>query len=206
MPGSVFDEDFSPLRALQPGHVRAVLLLAIQLLEAGPDKEQISAFVNSAEPPMEAESVYLMAQLLAGLFWECAKGAAKDPTAIISAVLQQAGIISPLLEALTEAFRENQLKFTSIKKRLLVSHRRYVNLTWRIDVEVARRNMNKVVEPRYLLRVDVDESTLPSSKASVRSYNLQADYANLKKMQLELQRAVDEQGGAHSQRVQKYLS
>ena len=205
MPGSVFGEDFGPLCALQPACARALLPLAVQLLETGPDREGITSFANSAEPPMDVESVYLITQLLAGLFWECAKGAARDPSATINAVLQQAGIVSPLFEALAEAFKENQLKFTSIKKRLLVSHRRYVDLTWRIDMEIARRNMHKVVEPKYLLRVDVDESTVPCSKTNVRSYNLQADYANLKKMQVELQRAVDEQAGAHSQRVQKYL-
>ena len=40
----------------------------------------------------------------------------------------------------------------------------------------------------------------------IKSYHLQSDYANLKKIQLELQRAVNDMNSVHSQRFSRYIT
>ena len=50
------------------------------------------------------------------------------------------------------------------------------------------------------------ESKAPSDGISVTSYHLQSDYANMKNLQTELQRALDELNGVHAQRLTRYIS
>lgn len=49
-------------------------------------------------------------------------------------------------------------------------------------------------------------SAKSSSDASLQSIHLQSDYANLKRLQQELQNAVDEFAGVHNQRITRYIS
>lgn len=57
------------------------------------------------------------------------------------------------------------------------------------------------MEPTFQLRLDLD-----SNDSKNQTVFLQADYANLKMLQQELQRAVDELSGVHSQRIARYIS
>jgi hypothetical protein len=41
---------------------------------------------------------------------------------------------------------------------LAISHRKYNNLTWRLDVELARRSMHVMTEPKYMIRLDIEET------------------------------------------------
>lgn len=64
-------------------------------------------------------------------------------------------------------------------------------------------------DPKYLLRLDLVNnaaSDLHSRGDRNRSYHLQADHANMKLLELELQRAVDEANSVHAQRINRYLS
>jgi hypothetical protein len=49
-------------------------------------------------------------------------------------------------------------------------------------------------------------NTPQQAPTGVHSYHLQADYANMKKLQDELQRAVDSLNSAHCQRLSRYIS
>lgn len=190
---------------LTPENSSEVLSLGISLLEGEPAHEAIAEAAASFNPPKDAETVYLMAQALGALFWECAKGAPKDPN-VINNVLAQTGLSAELVEALSKAFKKNQPKFAVVKNALSVSKRRYVDLAWRLDMELARRTMTVMTDPKYLLRLDVNEPVANSSVYELKSYHLQADYANLKRMQTELQRAVDDLNGTHSSRMMRYIS
>lgn len=80
--------------------------------------------------------------------------------------------------------------------------------------------MSMTSEPRYLLRLDLaNNAAAPVEKDStdfsssidnrpekMRSHHLQADHANMKLLEQELQRALDEVGGVHCQRIARYLS
>lgn len=63
-----------------------------------------------------------------------------------------------------------------------------------------------MTEPKYLMRLDLTNNADPVEERRHVSYHLQADYANLKNMQNELQKAVDEFKNVHSQRINRYIS
>jgi hypothetical protein len=86
--------------------------------------------------------------------------------------------------------------------------------------------MEVMSEPKYMLRLDLvnnatataggsdASSSSPSAAACTAgvtakqlvSYHLQADHANMKQLEAELQRAVDEVGSVHGQRIIRYMS
>ena len=77
---------------------------------------------------------------------------------------------------------------------------------WRLDVELARRNMSVITQPKFLVRLDVfDARDGTSGQSREESMHLQADYANLKHMQQELQRAMDHLSSKHGQRITRYI-
>jgi len=63
----------------------------------------------------------------------------------------------------------------------------------------------------YQLRLDfasndrADSNSTEGEEKTV-SYNLQCDYANLKNIQRELQKAIDAYTGVHSQRITRYIA
>jgi len=84
-------------------------------------------------------------------------------------------------------------------------------------------------EPRYLLRLDlvdyscckdVDAYAVPagensnnssrgegvSQQLAMQNHHLQADYATMKLLQNELQKALDEMNSVHCQRISRYIS
>ena len=90
--------------------------------------------------------------------------------------------------------------------------------------QLARRSIRALNEPRYLLRLDlVDHScsidrdssaasagdnkkAAPQQLAMQKSHHLQADYATMKMLQNELQKALDEMNSVHCQRISRYIS
>jgi hypothetical protein len=103
-------------------------------------------------------------------------------------------------------------------------------MDWRLDVEIARRNLsNGSVNPKFMLRVDFtneDHSSLSSNASAlsanssslsrlsgaavasseIESLHLEADYANMKNIQRELELALQQLNSAHCQRFAKYIS
>ena len=110
----------------------------------------------------------------------------------------------------------------------------YLNLSWRLEVEVlnrgtlslslfifytccccllqlAKRSMQVVSEPRYLLRLDLANNSAGPAEITAgavkhQSHHLQADHASMKLLEQELQRAVDEVNSVHCQRINRYMS
>jgi hypothetical protein len=93
-----------------------------------------------------------------------------------------------------------------------------------VCTQLARRSIRALNEPRYLLRLDlVDHScsidrdasapsagdnrkAAPQQLAMQKSHHLQADYATMKMLQNELQKALDEMNSVHCQRISRYIS
>ena len=89
-----------------------------------------------------------------------------------------------------------------------LSKRRYKDLTWRLDMELARRNVTVITEPKFMLRLDVLNScsgTAADGGPLVERFHLQSDFANLKRLQGELQRALTELSAPHAQRLVRYI-
>jgi hypothetical protein len=68
----------------------------------------------------------------------------------------------------------------------------------------------------YILIINLSDSIVKEDEIAkdtditqgkkIKSYHLQSDYANLKKVQLELQRAVNDMNSVHSQRFSRYIT
>lgn len=97
----------------------------------------------------------------------------------------------------------------NIKGALDIAHQRFEHLSWRLDMELARRNVQGMTEPKFQLRLDVrtpQSSSSSSSSSTIESIHLQSDYANLKRVQDELQLAVSEHSSTHCQRIARYIT
>jgi hypothetical protein len=100
-----------------------------------------------------------------------------------------------------------------------------------VCVQLARRDMHALAVPKFQLRLDLQEQGIASTasgeedidgsggddagrdpqqqqqhRVSVSSVHLQSDLAALKRVQRELQAAVDETAGVHYQRISRYLT
>jgi hypothetical protein len=95
-----------------------------------------------------------------------------------------------------------------MKGALDISHPRFEHLSWRLDVELARRNVQGMTEPKFQLRLDVrtPSNATAFSDHTTESMHLQSDYANLKRIQDELQLAVSEHSSTHCQRIARYIT
>jgi len=94
---------------------------------------------------------------IATLFWECSKASSKNSN-LIREALTNANLSSELVETFSLVYKEHKRKFVELKNRLAISHRKYNNLTWRLDVELARRSMHVMTEPKYMIRLDIEET------------------------------------------------
>ncbi len=84
----------------------------------------------------------------------------------------------------------------------------YGNLSWRLDVILAQRSLLSTTEPTYQVKLDLINHHTQSNdqQKQQETHHLQCNYANLKLLQTELQRAIDEHAGVHSQRISRYIS
>jgi putative glycosyltransferase len=76
-------------------------------------------------------------------------------TSIILAIFFVGGLITTSIGVLSIYLSQ---MFVELKNRLAISHRKYNNLTWRLDVELARRSMHVMTEPKYMIRLDIEET------------------------------------------------
>lgn len=61
--------------------------------------------------------------------------------------------------------------------------------------------MHVMTVPKFQMRLDLEQSGGIS-----QSIHFQSDFSNLKRLQLELQSAVDETSSVHSQRISRYIT
>mmetsp|Transcript_15412 Transcript_15412/g.23245 ORF Transcript_15412/g.23245 Transcript_15412/m.23245 type:complete len:212 (-) Transcript_15412:103-738(-) len=140
------------------------------------------------------------------ILWEFIKGSPSDPS-IVSATLRQVGVPSELADKFSTCYRNNKRSLGALKSVLDISHPRFTNLSWRVDMELARRNLSVTTTPKFQLRLDLQLPTGSETESrSIESMHLQSDYANMKRLQKELQLAVDELGSTHCQRITRYIT
>jgi len=198
-------EQVSALSTLTAEMYPSVFNLAVQTLEGGLGAAKVSSIAELGK--FDASLLSKVVQAASILLWECTKGSPpKDDLSGVLRFLRQAGWPAPLAEAFCQSFKENRIRLNNLKGALAISKRRYKDFVWRLDVELGRRNMSAITEPKYMVRLDVyNARTGASGEGEEESLHLQADYANLKHMQMELQRAMDDLASKHGQRITRYI-
>mmetsp|Transcript_11456 Transcript_11456/g.14158 ORF Transcript_11456/g.14158 Transcript_11456/m.14158 type:complete len:97 (-) Transcript_11456:25-315(-) len=90
--------------------------------------------------------------------------------------------------------RSTKKEMRSILAELSFGLPHYDNISWRLDVQVASRTLNKQVEPIFTIKLETLE---PEHKVRY----LQTDIVNLKHIVAELERALQELKSAHCRRI-----
>ena len=198
-------EQVASLRDCPSEMYTSIFQAAVVTLEGGIDRNQIALIAATAK--FDGSTLLRVVQAASVLLWEVTKGLPpKADTGPIQSALQGMGWMPQLAATFCACFQESRLRLNRLKGTLAISKRRYKDFVWRLDVELARRNMSVITEPKFLIRLDVfDARDGTSGKGKEESLHLQADYANLKHMQLELQRAMDSLASKHGQRITRYI-
>lgn len=107
----------------------------------------------------------------------------------------------------------------------------FKDLAWRLDVEIGKRSLQASAVPKYQIRLDlahtnsslsslqhsnhsnttidngfVEYAAVNSPQEHTTSLHLQADLANMKNLQNQLQKMLQEVNGVHGQRLTRYIS
>ena len=88
-----------------------------------------------------------------------------------------------------------------VKKSTTLAIPDFTSLRWRLEVEVASRTRYNEAKPSFLLEL----GTQNGDGGQVEKTLLEADYANLKHVQNELENALQELKSTHALRVARYL-
>ena len=198
-------EQVASLRECPMEMYLSVFNLSVTTLEGGLDRDRVQQVAHTAK--FDPTTLVKVVQAASILLWEVTKGLPpKDDCAGVASALRGMGWSSSLAKAFCDSYLEHRLRLNKLKGSLAISKRRYKDFVWRLDVELARRNMSVITQPKFLVRLDVyDAREGTSGKGEEESLHLQADYANLKHMQQELQRAMDELNSKHGSRITRYI-
>jgi len=98
-------------------------------------------------------------------------------------------------QQLKELYLANRQTIRTLQKQLSFDLPHYVNMDWRLDVQLASRCARGQLNPIFLLRLDTVTDT------ELKSTFLQTDYSNLKHLCEELEIALKEMKSAYCRRI-----
>uniref|UniRef100_A0A7S2FVU4 COMM domain-containing protein n=1 Tax=Florenciella parvula TaxID=236787 RepID=A0A7S2FVU4_9STRA len=187
--------DLSNLLAkVSPDQLRPIAEVALRFIvthEASVEVGELAAQMNS-----RPDQIRPVVHGLSSAFWECAKARLSDE--LFLQAMTQVSTRPEINQLLLECYlakKEDIMQSTSAFGMALPE---YQHLDWRIDVELGRRSVYQDANFTFMMRLDVDNG-------EESSIQLQADYANMKNLQKELESAVAEAKTAHSMRFQRYI-
>jgi hypothetical protein len=193
-------EDVALLTALGDDLVREFCRMAVASATAGmASKARYAAAAKQLNVP--AKAVERAVEALAEIFLECAKRPASEKEFVAS--VEEAGFNKgALAKVLAEAYTANLQALRAFLGDLSFQLPHYVDLDWRLDVQVATRCVRQQVEPAFVLelRTQPTDASAPPDRLL-----LQSDYANLQNLVAELELAVKQAKTAHVNRVLRYV-
>jgi hypothetical protein len=119
-----------------------------------------------------------------------------------------------LKPALKKAFFDNVFPHLEELREILASEndkdvKRFKDMNWRLNLVTACRARQKIMVPKYTVKLDLETSTLEGeseeSGSKTESYVLDVDYTNLKRIQQELEEALKSIDAPYSKKVVKFL-
>ena len=112
------------------------------------------------------------------------------------------GLSTECCKILADFYRGKREEIVSVvKKSTTLAIPDFTSLRWRLEVEVASRTRYNETKPSFLLEL----GTQNGDGGQVEKTLLEADYANLKHVQNELENALQELKSTHALRVARYL-
>jgi len=126
--------------------------------------------------------------------------------------LLRLGLAEPLVSVICEVYNANRRRLLLLRGSLGISAPSYRDLSWRLEMELARRNQQAVAAPRYLLRLDLinnaqrAQGCVEGGIGIGGSVHLQAGLPAMRLLEAELQIAMDEVNNVHCQRIHRYIA
>mmetsp|Transcript_6659 Transcript_6659/g.10918 ORF Transcript_6659/g.10918 Transcript_6659/m.10918 type:complete len:214 (+) Transcript_6659:94-735(+) len=182
------------------------LAFSVNVLEGISMDDEMKELASSLS--MKPDTFKTYCHTAGAILWEFAKGNPAD-SSIVGITLQQLGLSEEVAEMFSMCYHNNKRNLAHIKGALDISHQRFEHMSWRLDMELARRNAQGMTEPKFQIRLDLRtpaSSVTSATSSSIESVHLQSDYANLKRVQDELQLAVNEHSSTHCQRIARYIT
>ena len=120
---------------------------------------------------------------------------------------------SLLKPSMKEAFQQAVFPHLDELREILAAEndkdvKRFKDLTWRLNVVTSCRARQKVMMPKYTLKLDLETSTIDKGGEEgqkTESFVLDVDYTNLKRIQQELEEALKSIDAPYSKKVVKFL-
>mmetsp|Transcript_6279 Transcript_6279/g.21134 ORF Transcript_6279/g.21134 Transcript_6279/m.21134 type:complete len:204 (-) Transcript_6279:275-886(-) len=184
------------LAGVPEAELPAVMNLSVGILDGSTDAAGITAVAEACG--VSPSDLRRICASVSALLWECAKAVADDGA--LAAALAKMALPEACAQAVSATYSDRKAKLLALKANFALTHRRYKDLTWRLEVELGTRSAARSMRPSFTVRLDTT-----SAGGGEESVHLQCDYANLERMQTELQRAVAELSTAHCQRLTRYI-
>eukprot|EP01118_Nematostelium_gracile_P004533 TRINITY_DN15307_c0_g1_i1.p1 TRINITY_DN15307_c0_g1~~TRINITY_DN15307_c0_g1_i1.p1 ORF type:complete len:128 (-),score=36.28 TRINITY_DN15307_c0_g1_i1:20-403(-) len=104
-----------------------------------------------------------------------------------------------LIADLKELYEANKSNIRLVQKEITYDLPQFQNVDWRLDVQVASRNLRNQLTPVFVLRFDTVEDGVEKHQF------LQTDYSNLKHICDELESALKESKSPFCRRIMRNI-
>lgn len=168
--------------------------LALEFTRSGAKKEVFARAAGSIG--VQADEVASGVLGLSNVFKEAAKANLAKGEFLLS--VSDLDLSDDAKNAIAEFYVGCVKEVQGLLAKLVMALPEYHHMDWRLDMELGSRMQRKVVEPKFVIRLDTREPELKSTYA-------EADFATLQRLIAELEAAEAEVKTAHSQRVARYI-
>eukprot|EP00462_Mataza_sp_D1_P018188 CAMPEP_0175140916 /NCGR_PEP_ID=MMETSP0087-20121206/11789_1 /TAXON_ID=136419 /ORGANISM="Unknown Unknown, Strain D1" /LENGTH=170 /DNA_ID=CAMNT_0016424221 /DNA_START=126 /DNA_END=638 /DNA_ORIENTATION=- len=147
---------------------------------------------------VESDVVAAAISGLAQIFLESAKmnSSESDFTETLSSLQLSEEQMGVLAQAYQSNFRFLRLNLANLDMKL----EHYHNLDWRLDIELGSRCLRNHAKPSFVLELETKDAA-----DKTKTTGLECDYANMKHMVDELEKALSEAGNSHCRRIITYV-
>jgi len=171
--------------------VAEFIRISIEFLKKGSNAKLYNGAAKSLG--VEVKQIEAVVEGISQLFSEASKYMVSE--ADFKDTLLVLGFSPEQNQQLLDLYLENRTEIRSIQKQLSFDLPSFVNLDWRLDVQLASRSLRGQMNPVFLLKLDTISNNEPTTQM------LQTDYANLKHMTEELESALKEMKSAYCRRI-----
>ena len=172
--------------------------IALDFLKGGANQKMLKGAGQKLK--VKPEDVEVAVGSIARILMDGTKKALTENDLLFS--IGDLGLSSECCQVLSKFYGEKKDEIISVLEKSKSSAiPEFVSLNWRLEVEVARRTRHNEAKPSFLIELGTKRDHITGTEKTL----LEADYANMKHVQNELENALQELKSTHALRVARYL-
>ena len=172
--------------------------IALDFLKGGANQKMLKGAGQKLK--VKPEDVEVAVGSIARILMDGTKKALTENDLLFS--IGDLGLSSECCQVLSKFYGEKKDEIISVLEKSKSSAiPEFVSLNWTLAVEVARRTRHNEAKPSFLIELGTKRDHITGTEKTL----LQADYANMKHVQNELENALQELKSTHALRVARYL-